>query len=69
MNDPVLASVFYILAAVSIAPALAVVLVRNVIYAAVFLVASFAGVAGIFVLLGADFLGAVQLLVYAGAIA
>ncbi|MDO8691807.1 MAG: NADH-quinone oxidoreductase subunit J [Dehalococcoidia bacterium] len=69
MNDPVLASAFYIFAALSIVPALAVVLVRNVIYAAVFLVVSFAGVAATFVLLGADFLGAVQLLVYAGAIA
>ncbi len=69
MNDPVLAGVFYLTAALAILPALAVVLTRNIIHAAVFLVVSFAGVAGVFVILSADFLAAVQLLVYAGAIA
>ena len=69
MNDPVLAVAFYVMAAITILPALAVMLTRNIIHAAVFLVASFGGVAGIFVVLSADFLAAVQLLVYAGAIA
>lgn len=69
MNDPVLAGVFYLMAAITILSALGVVLARHVVYAAVFLVASFGGVAGLFVLLNADFLAAVQVLIYAGAIA
>jgi len=69
VNDPVLTVAFYLMAAMTILPALAVVLTRNIIHAAIFLVVSFAGVAGIFVVLSADFLAAVQLLVYAGAIA
>lgn len=69
MNDPVVSVIFYLVAAATIVPALGVVLTRNIIYAAVLLVASFAGVAGTFVLLNADFLAAVQLLVYAGAVA
>lgn len=69
MSDPVLAGVFYLVAALTVASALGVVLTRNILYAALFLVVSFAGVAAVFVLLNADFLAAVQLLIYAGAIA
>lgn len=69
MSDPVMVGVFYLMAAISVLAALGVVITRNVIYAAVFLVGSFAGIAGLFVLLNADFLAAVQVLVYAGAIA
>lgn len=69
MSDPVLAVIFYLLAAVTVLPALGVILTRNIIYASIFLVISFSGVAGIFVILNADFLAAVQVLVYAGAIA
>jgi NADH-quinone oxidoreductase subunit J len=61
--------VFYIIAAVSIIAALAVVTMRNLVHSAFYLVLLFAGVAGIYVLLGAEFLAMVQILVYIGAIA
>lgn len=69
MSDPVLVVVFYLISTITVVAALGVVLTRNIVYAAMFLVGAFAGVAGLFVLLNADFLAAVQLLVYAGAIA
>ena len=59
---------FWILAVVGIMAALAVVLLRNVFRAALSLVLCFLAVAGIYITLSADFLGAVQVLVYVGAI-
>ena len=59
---------FWILAAVTVVAALAVVLLRNLFRAALFLVLCFLAVAGIFVTLSADFLAAVQILIYVGAI-
>jgi NADH-quinone oxidoreductase subunit J len=61
--------IFWILAVVSVGAALGVVLLRNVFRAALFLVLCFLGVAGLFLTLGADFLAAVQVLIYVGAIA
>ena len=69
MNDPLLALVFYALAAVTIVSSLAVVTMRNIVHAALALVLAFVGVAGIYILLSADFVAAVQVLIYAGAIA
>ncbi|MCL6580627.1 MAG: NADH-quinone oxidoreductase subunit J [Firmicutes bacterium] len=43
--------------------------VRRITHAAFFMVLAFTGVAGVFILLGADFLGVTQVLVYVGAIA
>lgn len=60
--------VFWLLAVMSVGAALAVVLVRNVFRAALFLVMCFFTVAGLFVTLQADFLAAVQVLIYVGAI-
>ncbi len=60
---------FWILAVVAIAAALSVVLLRNVFRAALSLILCFLAVAGIFVTLSADFLAAVQVLIYVGAIA
>jgi NADH-quinone oxidoreductase subunit J len=60
--------IFYGLAAVMVASALRVVTVRNVVHAALYLVLVFAGVAGIFILLAAEFVAVVQVLVYIGAI-
>ena len=60
---------FWILAAVAIAAALAVVLLRNIFHTALFLVLCFFTIAGIFVILSADFLAAAQVLIYVGAIA
>jgi len=63
-----LAIAFWILAVVAVITALSVVLLRNVFRAALSLVASFLTVAGIYITLSADFLAAVQILVYVGAI-
>jgi len=59
---------FWIMAVVIIAAALAVVFLRNVFRAALALVLCFIAVAGIYLTLSADFLAAVQILVYVGAI-
>ncbi|MCB4757705.1 MAG: NADH-quinone oxidoreductase subunit J [Elusimicrobia bacterium] len=59
---------FYLLSATVIIPALMVVSVRNVFHAALWLVVSLLGVGGIYALLAADFLFAVQLMVYAGGV-
>ena len=61
--------VFWVLAASSIVAAIAVVQLRDIFRAALFLVVSFIGVAGMFVLLRAEFLAIVQVVVYIGAIA
>jgi NADH-quinone oxidoreductase subunit J len=60
--------VFWVIAVSSIVAAIAVVQLRDVFRAALFLVVSFLGVAGMFVLLRAEFLAAVQVLIYVGAI-
>jgi len=60
---------FWLLAAATVASALAVVTLRDIFRAAIFLVLCFVGVAGVYILLSADFLAAVQILIYAGAIA
>ncbi len=59
---------FWILAVVCVGAALAVVLLRNIFRAALFLVLCFFTVAGIYVALGADFLAGAQVLIYVGAI-
>jgi NADH-quinone oxidoreductase subunit J len=60
--------VFYLLAALTLVSAAGVVLSRSLIYSAFALLGSFFGVAGFYVLLGADFLAASQLLIYIGGI-
>jgi NADH-quinone oxidoreductase subunit J len=57
---------FYILAALTGISALAVVITQNIVRAATWLLFALAGTAGIFFLLGADFIGATQLLIYVG---
>ena len=59
---------FWILAVVSVAAALMVVTLRNVFRAALALILCLVVVAGIYVTLSADFLAAVQILVYVGGI-
>ena len=61
--------VFIILSAVALIGALGVVTTRKVFYAALFLILSFIGVAGLYILLEAELLAIVQILVYVGAIA
>lgn len=59
---------FWVLATVIVGAALAVVLQRNIFRAALFLVLCFFTVAGIYVILSADFLAGAQVLIYVGAI-
>ena len=60
--------VFGILAAVMVIAAWKVVTTKNVVRAVLYLVVVLAGVAGQFILLGNEFIGIVQLIVYIGAI-
>ena len=63
-----LAVSFWIMAVVMVGSALAVLFLRNVFRAALMLILCFIAVAGIYITLSADFLAAVQILVYVGAI-
>jgi len=60
--------VFYILAAVAVGSAAMVIASRSAIHSAIYLVLSFLSMAGLYVLLEAEFVAAVQVLVYAGGI-
>jgi len=60
--------VFWFFAAVAVVSALLVVVMRSPIASAFWLVATMLSLAGIFFLLQAQFIGAVQILVYAGAV-
>lgn len=59
---------FWLFAAVVIVGAVGVVAMRQPVHSALFLLLSFMGVAAIFITLAAEFLAAVQILVYAGGI-
>ena len=59
---------FWILDAIIVAAAVAVVALRDVFRAALALILCFLAVAGIYVTLSADFLAAVQILIYVGGI-
>ena len=61
-------TVFYYLAAASVASAILAVTRRNPVHSILWVLALFMHVAGIFLLVGAEFLAAVQVIVYAGAI-
>ncbi|HSL90236.1 MAG TPA: NADH-quinone oxidoreductase subunit J [Ignavibacteriaceae bacterium] len=60
--------IFYLFAALTLISGFFVVTNRNVVHSAFFLLFTFFGVAGIYVLLGADFVAIVQLIVYVGGI-
>ena len=60
---------FYVLAAVTIVSAFLVVTARNPVHSVLFLILSFFTAAGLFVLLGAEFLAALLVIVYVGAVA
>ena len=59
---------FGVMALAMVVAALRMVTTRNVVHAALYLVVVLAGVAGMFILLGAEFVGVTQVLVYIGAI-
>ena len=60
--------IFLILSAFILGAAIAVVTVKNIIHSALWLIASFFGVAALYLLMEAEFVAVVQVLVYVGAI-
>ena len=60
---------FYIMAVTTITSALAVVFARNPVHSVLFLILAFVNAAGLFMLLGAEFLAMILVVVYVGAVA
>ena len=60
---------FYILATVAIAAAFMVVASRNPVHSVMFLILTFFSAAGLFILMGAEFLALLLVMVYVGAVA
>jgi NADH-quinone oxidoreductase subunit J len=61
-------AVFFVIAGITVGSAAIVAFSRNIVYSAFALMGTLLGVAAFYVTLGADFLGAVQVLVYIGGI-
>ena len=61
-------AIFYFFAALALVGGVMMITRKNAVHAAVYLVLTFVSVAAIYILLGAEFLFAVQVLVYAGGI-
>ncbi|MDP9023646.1 MAG: NADH-quinone oxidoreductase subunit J [Actinomycetota bacterium] len=59
---------FWILAAVAVGAAVAMITMRNVVHGALMLVLNFVAIAGLFLVLESTFLAIIQIIVYAGAI-
>ncbi|MCX5662573.1 MAG: NADH-quinone oxidoreductase subunit J [Planctomycetota bacterium] len=64
--SPMQPLLFYVFAALTVGSAWAIVLSQNIIRMAVYLLTTLAGVAAIYFMLNAEFLAAIQLIVYAG---
>ncbi len=60
------AVLFWIVALLTVLSAVSVVVTQNIVRAAAWLLFALAGTAGLFFLLGADFVGSTQLIVYVG---
>ncbi len=60
--------IFYFVAALTVLGGLGVVLARNVVHCALFLILALLAVAAVFILLSAEFLAIVQILIYGGAV-
>lgn len=60
--------VFFFLAGLTLGSAILVITLRNIFHSALWLVACLSGVAALYAMLGADFLFAVQILLYAGGV-
>ncbi|HEU0161606.1 MAG TPA: NADH-quinone oxidoreductase subunit J [Rhizomicrobium sp.] len=60
---------FYFFAAILIASAIMVIAARNPVHSVLFLILSFFNAAGLFVLIGAEFLAMILIVVYVGAVA
>ena len=66
---PLTAIAFYILAAVTVVAGFLVITARNPVHSVLYLILSFFSAAGLFVLLGAEFLAMLLVVVYVGAVA
>ena len=60
---------FWLFSGVLIVSALAVILARNPVHSVLFLILAFVNAAGLFLLMGAEFLGMILIVVYVGAVA
>ena len=60
---------FYLFAAILIASAVMVIAARNPVHSVLFLILGFFNAAGLFVLMGAEFLAMILVVVYVGAVA
>ncbi len=60
---------FYLFAGICIASAIMVIASRNPVHSVLFLILAFVNAAGLFVLLGAEFLAMILIVVYVGAVA
>ena len=60
---------FYVFAGITVASAVMVIAARNPVHSVLFLILAFVNAAGLFVLLGAEFLAMILIVVYVGAVA
>src|SRR6059036_1527549 len=60
---------FYLFAGVCISAAIMVIAARNPVHSVLFLILAFVNAAGLFILLGAEFLAMILVIVYVGAVA
>src|SRR5207237_3356687 len=60
---------FYLFAAVAVASGVLVVSARNPVHSVLFLILAFFNAAGLFILIGAEFLAMILVIVYVGAVA
>jgi NADH-quinone oxidoreductase subunit J len=60
---------FYLFAAITVASAAMVIFSRNPVHSVLFLILAFVNAAGLFVLIGAEFLAFILIIVYVGAVA
>jgi NADH:ubiquinone oxidoreductase subunit 6 (subunit J) len=66
MNAPLI--IFFVLAAMAVVGALSLILQRHPIHSALSLIVVMVALAGLYLLMGAEFVAAVQIIVYGGAI-
>ncbi len=64
----VFTAIWWVIATLTVVAALLVVFLQDLVKAAMALIGTFLGIAGLFVMLNAEFLAVVQVLVYAGAV-
>ena len=63
------AGFFYVFSAIMVASAFMVISARNPVHSVLFLILAFVNAAGLFLLMGAEFLGMILIVVYVGAVA